>query len=543
MFFFTKSLLGLDLHDHLVQFVELKKKGKKVELQTYNRLTIPEGLIDGGQVKNEPELRELLRKLLVDANPPAAKAKELAVILPTQVTFIHIFTFPSKLTEKDLKKFIPVEAENILPFAIEEMYWDFTVIQKEKAGSQRVLFAATPKMVADQYSKIFTELGLTPRLFGIQPESLSSALSFKLPNGKNSVLVELGALASNYLFMKGPLIQKFVSINGGIEALVQKLSTEFNVPGDQIWSNWETFKTDARFQQSIKDFIGSEYKHIRTILNETLGAELKSLNTLILTGEFSNLPDFFDEARLFFSEIEVEIGDPKSNLIIDDRKFASNLEKLGGRVPYSIYFTNAVGVTLRALKGVRSAVNLIPDALKSEFSEKKIAFILGASSILMTFIAAILSGVVFYQNRVLTYDRLNLEIDRSGVEKTLFGTRYQDIKEELTTFNQEVSALTKIDQTLISVPTVIEQILALISPEIRVLEITYYDADLSIKIMGVAQNRQQLLDLQASLESDPLVEEFEIPLSAYDQKSETAFTVTIFLNFSQLPSYAASSKL
>ncbi len=543
MSFFSRTLLGLDLHDHLVQFVELKQRGKKVELQAYNRMTIPEGLIEGGQVKKEPELKELLQKLLSEANPRPAKEKEIAVILPTQVTFIHIFTFPSKLSEKDLKKFIPVEAENILPYTVEEMYWDFTVINKEKEGSQHVLFAATPKVIADQYLKIFNELSLTPRLFGIQPEALYHALSFKLPTQKNAVMIELGALASNYLFMKGPVIQKFVSINGGIEALVQSLSREFSIPADQIWSGWENFKADARFQEAIKNFIGSEYKKIRAVVDETLGPEVKNLDTLILTGEFSNLPDFYDQARLFFAEKNVVIGDPKSNLIIDDGRFASNLEKLGGKVPYSIYFTNAVGVTLRALLGVGAAVNLIPDSLKSEFSEKKMALILGASSILMTFVSAILSGVVFYQNRVLTYERLNLEINRSGVEKTLFGTRYQDIKEDLTIFNQEVTALTKIDQTLTSVPTVFEQVLNLVPSEIRILGLSYYDVDLSIKLTGVAQNRQQLLDLQANLENDPIVKEFEIPLSSYDQKSETAFTVTIFLNFSQLPHYADSSTL
>lgn len=541
MFLFSKTLLGIDLHDHLVQFVELKKRGKKVFLETYNRLTIPEGLIEGGEVKKEPELKELLQKLLAEANPRPTKTKELALILPTQVTFIHIFNFPNKLSERDLNKLIPVEVENILPYSVDEVYWDFTVLEKQKESGQSVLFAAIPKVIADQYLKIFTELGLSPRLFGIQPEALQNALSYKLPPQKNIFVVELSALASNYLFLKGAVIQKFVSINGGIEALIQQLSRELDMPADEIWSNWEVHKREDRFQKPLRQFIEQEYKKARTVMEETLGVANKTADTILLTGEFSNLPLFYEQARAFFSDKNVLIGDPKSNLVIDDSKFASNLERLGGKVPYSIYFTDAIGIALRALKGAGRALNLIPDALKSHFSARRLAIILGASSLVMTVVSAALAGLVSYRNSVLSYERLRLEIDRSGVEKTLFGTRYQEIKEELTLFNQEVSALTKIDQTLISVPLVLESVLELIPQEIQVLSLNYFDEDLSVQITGIASGRAALLELQENLENDPMIKEFDIPLSAYDQKSETSFTVTLLLNFPQLPSYATSS--
>lgn len=541
MFLFSKTLLGIDLHDHLVQFVELKKRGKKVFLETYNRLTVPEGLIDDGEVKKEPELKELLQKLLAEANPRPTKTKELALILPTQVTFIHIFNFPNKLSERDLNKLIPVEVENILPYSVDEVYWDFTVLEKQKESGQSVLFAAIPKVIADQYLKIFTELGLSPRLFGIQPEALQNALSYKLPPQKNIFVVELSALASNYLFLKGAVIQKFVSINGGIEAFIQQLSRDFNMPADEIWSNWELHKREDCFQKPLRQFIEQEYKKARTVMEETLGMTNKTADTILLTGEFSNLPLFYEQARAFFSEKNVLIGDPKSNLVIDDSKFASNLERLGGKVPYSIYFTDAIGIALRALKGAGRSLNLIPDALKSHFSARRLAIILGASSIVMTVVMGLLAGVVSYKNSILSYERLGLEIDRAGVEKTLFGTRYLEVKEELTRFNQEVSVLTKIDQTLISVPMVLQSVLELMPREIQVLSLNYFDEDISVQITGIASGRAALLELQENLENDPMVKEFDIPLSAYDQKSETSFTVTLLLNFPQLPSYAASS--
>jgi len=540
MFFLSKNILGIDLHDHLVQFVELKKSGKKVALETYNRLTIPEGYIQDGEIKKEAELKELLKKLFSEANPSPVKVKELALILPTQITFVHIFSFPANLTLADLRKLIPVEAENILPYSAEEVYWDFTVLEKQKDDGQSVLFAATPKVRADQYLKIFNELGLSPVLFGIQPEALQNALLYKLVPGKTALAIELGALATNYLFLKGPTIQKFVSINGGIEELIQDLSRDFNLPSDELWANWDQHKNEDRFQATLNAFIEKEYKQAKTVLEETLGSEEKNLEALLFTGEFSNLPFFYERAKDYFVGKNVVIGDPKSNLVIDDQKFNSNPEKRDGRVPYSIYFTDAIGVALRALNGTKRALNLIPDALKTHFSQHRMALIMGVSSVLMTLISAVFTSAIFYQNRQSSFVRLNYEIQKSGIEKTLFGTRYMELRDELTAFNKEVTNLTKIDQTLISVPLVLENVLELIPSRIQVLGIAYIDEDLSIELTGISNSREALLELQDNLENAEFVSDFDIPPSSYDQKSETSFTISIFLNFPKLPSYASS---
>jgi type IV pilus assembly protein PilM len=540
MFLFSKNILGIDLHDHLVQFVELKKRGKKFSLEAYNRLTIPEGYIQDGEIKKEEELKELLKKLLKEANPNPARSKEIALILPTQVTFIHIFHFPANLSISDLRKLIPVEVENILPYAAAEVYWDFTILEKHKDDGQSVLFAATPKVSADQYLKLFNELGFKSVLFGIQPEALQNALAYKLVPEETTMVVELGALATNYLFLNGSVIQKFVSINGGIEDLIQTLSRNFSLSSDELWANWEQHKTEERFQPDLNAFIEEAYKQVQTILKETLGLEEKNLKGLLFTGEFSNLPLFYERAKETFVGKTVLIGDPKSRLIIDDKKFASDPEKYGGKVPYSIYFTDAIGVALRALYGSGRALNLIPDTLKAHFSQQRLALIMGASSLLMTLCAAFFTSSVFYQNRQLSFSRLNLEIQKSGIEKTLFGTRYIGVKEELTEFNKEVTALKKIDQTLISLPLVLEDVLELIPSQVQVLAIDFIDESLSVEITGISTSREALLALQDNLEAAEFVKDFDIPLSSYDQKTDTSFTVSILLDFPHLPFYASS---
>lgn len=542
---FPKTLVSVDLHDHLVQFVELKTFRSKVSLESYNRMPLPAGLIEDGEIKNPAELKQVLIILFNTANPKAAKLRDLVLILPTKLTFIHIFKLPVNLSEKDLHELLPLEAENIIPFSMEDVYWDFTVLEKSKKGSkepsQWVLFGAIQKNAADSYAGLFASLGITPVLFGIQPEALLFAMSPQLDASKNSFIIELGALSTNYLFTRGKTIRKYFSSNEGIDSFFHALAEKFHVSHDELLLNWEKNKSKPEFSTALQNFIERQYKQARIILSENLDSGVKPIDSVYLTGEFSNLPHFYEQAKTTFSEYKVFVGDPKAQLIVNDKKFASNLEKKGGAVPYSIYFTNPIGLALRAFESLRAGVNLLPEALKLQFTYKKFSFLMGSLSVLMLMLSFISTTLLLILQQELYYERTNLEIEKSGIEGTLYGARYQEIQAALSQFNQEVSALSTIDQSLISVPLTLRIILDLIPRGITLTSIDFGDENLSINLNGIARSRGELIALQESLHSSEMVKEVNLPLSSFDQSYQISFSAEIVLDFSHLPFYASSA--
>jgi len=549
MNFFGKTMLAVDIHDHLVQFVELRSYGKKVVLESYNRLIIPSGLIEEGELKNTVDLKQVLSTLFATANPKAAKLKDLAVILPTKLTFIHIFKVPAHLSIKELDQLLPLEAENIIPFSMEDVYWDFTVLEKQKKDAkdpyQLILFAAVQKTFANAYAELFSSLGVTPILFGIQPVALLYALSSQLNVSKNSFVIELGPISTNYLFLKGKTIQKYFSSNEGINRFLRALAEKYEIPADELAMNWDRLRGDARFTEDIQNFVEKQYKQAHLVLSENSGTlDGPKLDTIYLTGEFSNLSHFYEQAKAFFPDYEVLVGDPKVNLIVDDKKFLSNLEKKGGSIPYSIYFTNPIGLALNGLwTSPKEQVNLLPDEVKSHFVYKRFAFFMGAGSTLMLLVSFVITGLLIIVQQELNFQRLNLEIEKSSVEQTLYGTRYQEIQTALTEFNDEVSILSRIDQSLISVPETLEMVLALIPAGISITTLDYSDTDLSLNLEGVAPERNDLLELQSNLKASALVKQVDLPLSSYDESRRIPFSAKILLDFSQLPPYASSSSL
>ena len=58
---FQKNVAAIDLHDHVAQFVELGTGNGNPELISYNRVPIPDGIIEDGIIKKENAARNISR--------------------------------------------------------------------------------------------------------------------------------------------------------------------------------------------------------------------------------------------------------------------------------------------------------------------------------------------------------------------------------------------------------------------------------------------------------------------------------------------------
>ncbi len=227
-------MLGIDIHDYSVELVEIRQKGKVMYLEAYNRALLETDIVKNGEIKKPEELKKILIELIKNANPKAVETKNTAVIFPSSKVLTHIFTFPVNLDENEIKKSIAYEAETIIPFSINDVYWDFMVIEKEdiskKHASQRVFFACVNKQVADEYTTVLESIGLNPLLSGINAEALKYAMWEQIRKDETNLILDIETLSVNYLVVKNQKIQHFFSSNEGGKKLLGKLSKELQSP-------------------------------------------------------------------------------------------------------------------------------------------------------------------------------------------------------------------------------------------------------------------------------------------------------------------------
>lgn len=542
MNFFTKTVVGIDFHDYYAQLVELKSAGGKIFLEAYNRITIPPNVIKDGEVKDQEMLKVILLNLLKNANPKPITTKSVACIFPAKKIFTHIFKLPLILTEEEIKKAIPYEAETVIPFSMQDVYWDFHVLSKDlrqqKHASQYVLFACVPKVMADQYVQLLDAMELTPFLCGIMPESLNYALAKQIDAHKTTLIIDRDTLTTNYVIVQNNTIQYTFSATESGHGLMTELARKFHTDEASIILQREKNNLDGQYTEDIKTFFAKTYKIGQEILKDTK----TPVTEIILTGEFLYFPKFLEEAHAAFPKQEVKVGNPKYGLEIPQNQFKAPTKKQEDLVPYSLYFTHAIGVALRGLLGKgNGGINLLPDALRESFTNKRHAFILAFAAIGMTMVSLFSATFLVLTHQNLVYERQDLEIKKAAIDRIIYGTRYQEITELIKDFNEEVGALSTIQNSLFSVPTLFENITMFLPKGVRLTSFTFSDESLSIEMSGVATDRAVLLETQQNLENAQFVSAVMAPISNYDEKANISFTFTITLLSSALTPYGTVS--
>lgn len=537
MFLFPKKIVGLDFHDYFAQVIELKSYGKNTVLTAFNRVAIPPNVIRDGEILNKDELKKILSVFFETANPQPIKSKNVVCSFPAKKVFTHIFTFPATLSERELKKAIPFEAETVIPFSMQDVYWDIRILYKDdqnkKHASQTVLFACVPKTVADTYTDLLTSMGLVPIAFTIPAECAEYALKKQLPKDKNSLVIDVGSLVTTYsVFENGVLKNSSMSLKSG-KSLILNMAKKYQVQEAELIDQKEKNSFDKVYLPEVRDFVRETLTEGQKFLAKA------NISDVFVTGEFLNLPDFYETAKKTFPNQAMSFGDPRIGLDIDYEKFLP-LDKKAGIIPYSIYFTEAIGLALKGLgQKINDGMNLLPDKLRESFSSKRTSFAIGFSSVLLTVLTLVTATFVTLKHQELGYERIDTEIKKEALQQMVFGTRYQQIKDAINNFNNEVSALSDIQNVLFSVPALLDDLTESVADGVHLLSINFIDSDLSVEMSGVADNRDSLLKTQKNLQEAPFVEELIAPLSNFDTKTDISFVMKAKLKFNELKKYGA----
>lgn len=537
-----KKILGIDLHDYSAELVEITNKNGKAFLESYNRILLPSSVIENGEIKEPKTLEELIRKLTDTSHPSPIKSKKVAIIFPSSKVLTHIFTFPAILEENDIKKAIPYEAETLIPFSINDIYWDYVILDKqdlrEKHPSQHILFACITKEIADSYAKTLENAGLIPVLFGINIEALKFATTNQTENTSTSLIIDIGTLSVNYLILKRGQIKYYFSSNNAGYRLTNKITEHLHANANAIFEKKEQKKLTS--QEEIKEielFIENSFKRGENIIKDQESIpHIGSIEKVLLTGEFLNFPEFYSYARKYFSGKKIEVVDPVKNLYIEPKK-KDKINNSPNNAP-SLYFTYSIGIAQRAMqKTSYQGINLLPDRLKESFSKRKTVTLLSFASIVMTVLTMFMATFSIIQFQNMDFERMNLEIKKSAIEKTIYGTRYQEIHESIEKLNNEIYTLEKINNSLFCTPCLLREIHNLFPTEVSIKDINFIDTELSVVINGISPTREKLLETQKKLENAEFIEEVIAPISNYDEKSQISFLIQIKLNFTKLQPY------
>jgi type IV pilus assembly protein PilM len=393
----TKSFLAVDFGAGSLKLAEFEiNEGGGLRLKNYGIKSL--GAEGAQETTREATILKALQELLAEKG---AKSKSVNVCAPG----FHVFSKFVKLHPVDAGKvtqIIQYEAQQNVPFPLEEVVWDYQILGSTAGGELEVLLVAIKADIVEGLFRITETAGLHLQLCDVSPAALCNAFRYNYGDLEDcTMLLDIGAKTSNLLFFeKGKVFSR--SINLGANSITQDFANESKKKFDAaekikiqegFVSLGGAYEEPENQDQAAISKIGRQFMtrlHIQ--VNQTMqfyrGQQGGSAPArLFLSGGASVMP----YTAQFFAEklnVPVEYFNPLRNVQIDP---SINLEELA-RVAHSL--GEVVGLGLRNLAHCPVELNLMPEStLKWQSFNQKKPYLIATVFSMVAVVAAI--GLLF----------------------------------------------------------------------------------------------------------------------------------------------------
>jgi type IV pilus assembly protein PilM len=188
-------IIGLDIGSHAVKVCQIQKAGSAYRLLAVGSAAIPPGAVEDGVLQDPDEVAKAIVELFKNLK---IKGKRVGISISGYSVIVKKINL-EVMNNEDLADYITDEAEQYIPFDIDDVYLDYQVIQ---AGSDEfdrsdVMLVAAKKDVIDDYLDMLQELKLLPVLVDVDGFALENIWENSSEIGDNVALVDIGASKMN----------------------------------------------------------------------------------------------------------------------------------------------------------------------------------------------------------------------------------------------------------------------------------------------------------------------------------------------------------
>lgn len=327
MFFSGKSTIGLDIGSGYLKIVQLKDTKGGYELELFDMLPLPPELIVDGSIIDSLRVVDSLKEL---ARKAKVKSKDVVISMAGHSSVIIKRVALPDMSEEELYESIKFEAEQYIPFDIEDVNLDFQILgPKEEPGQMDVILVAVKRDIINEYLSVVKESGFNCQIVDVNSFALENIyeVNYEIESGKNIALVNIGASTINMNILKGGMSAFTRDSAVGSNLHTEVLQREFNLTYDvaERLKRGETVENiSPQDAFSVMELASEE---IIGEVNRSLEYFHEDINEVVLSGGCALVKDF---PKLLAEKIGVEtkIMQPFKNIKIPKKFDMTYIEEV-----------------------------------------------------------------------------------------------------------------------------------------------------------------------------------------------------------------------
>lgn len=289
----SNNVIGLDIGTSSIKLIEIEESKGGYRLKNFGMTALPKDAIVNGSIVNHEAVVSSIQQILSNLR---IKTKDVVASISGHPVIIKKITMPLA-TDEELEESIKFEAEQYIPFDLEEVNIDFQVlsVEDEKADQMNVMLVAAKKVMINDYTKVLTDAGLTPVILDIDVFALENAFEINYPVEEDQIaaLIDVGASTININVIRNGLSAFTRDVFLGGNQITEDIQKQFGISFEEA----ETLKTsgdvnrdDFGGKEIVKQVCDNIASEIQKSLEFYSSTTYESVNKIYLSGGCSKIP-------------------------------------------------------------------------------------------------------------------------------------------------------------------------------------------------------------------------------------------------------------
>lgn len=349
----NKALLGIDISSTAIKLIELSKgsgsASSTIRVETFAIEHLPSNAVVEKKIVDADAVGRSIQKALAKAG---TKTKRAAVAVSGSAVITKVISMSGTLNDAEMENQIQLEADQYIPYPLEEVNIDFDVLGPSQAGADMVdvLLAASRRENVDDRVHALEIAGLTAAVVDVEAYAMENACTLLLIGrdeggaGQTVAVADVGATTTTlHVLHEGQIVYTREQNFGG-QQLVDEVQRRYGLPRDQaahkilggdVADGYDS-EVLGPFKEALAQQIGRALQFFYS------GTSFNRVDQIILAGGAAGIRklDALVQERL---GLPTAVGNPFSRMSLSPRV---NAQELMREAPGMMI---AVGLALRGL--------------------------------------------------------------------------------------------------------------------------------------------------------------------------------------------------
>jgi type IV pilus assembly protein PilM len=321
-----RQVLGLDITTSSIKLIELAMAGGQYRVESYAAEATPPNAINENTLVDPEAVGEAIRRAVKKSG---TTVREVAVAISGDAAITKVIQMPKSLRDADLETQVEMQADQYIPFPMDEVSYDFEVLgPNEKDGdSIDVLLVASRSENVEQLRTAVTAAGLLPRIVDVEAFALENAcrlMTHQMPDGgidRNIALIDFGATSTTFSVLRNLKIIYTRDFAFGGHQLTEEIMRTYGLTLEEAGRHKKEGGLPGNYQADVLDpFIDDMTQQVSRSLQFYLasGSGREQPEKILVCGGCGNVPGV---AEVIQSRVGIaaEKGDPLGQMKLSSR--------------------------------------------------------------------------------------------------------------------------------------------------------------------------------------------------------------------------------